>query len=184
MTAVYVETKRLLLRRMNITDLNSFYNYRNNPEVNKYQGWLSNPTKEDAKLFIQSQLSTEIGTSGEWTQIAIEIIKTKELIGDIGLLVKEDNQAQYGITISKQHQRKGLAKEAVHGLFNYIFGTLKLHRIIGLVDTDNISSIRLQESIGMRKEGHFKKSYFDKNVAEWRDEYLFAILHAEWDENF
>ncbi|MDQ0198288.1 GNAT family N-acetyltransferase [Neobacillus ginsengisoli] len=34
-----IETKRLLLRKFQIEDINPFLAYRSNPEVAKYQSW-------------------------------------------------------------------------------------------------------------------------------------------------
>src|SRR5665648_147181 len=72
----------------------------------------------------------------------------------------------------------GINAEAVTGVINYLFSNLKKHRIIASVDHENIKSIMLLERIGMRKEAHFKKSYWSNN--EWTDDMIYAILEEEW----
>ncbi|OLS24076.1 MAG: hypothetical protein HeimC3_21670 [Candidatus Heimdallarchaeota archaeon LC_3] len=53
----------------------------------------------------------------------------------------------------------------------------------GLVDMNNIPSIKLQKRLGMRKEAHYIKSFYYKSTGKWEDEYLFAILKQNWKKN-
>ncbi|MHA1984234.1 MAG: GNAT family N-acetyltransferase [Candidatus Hodarchaeales archaeon] len=175
-----IQTERLILRRLNEGDFQLFTKYRNDPELMKYQSWEGNFTPEWFQEFIQEQKLISIGTINKWVQIGIESKSERTLIGDCALRVFQERQAEFGITIGKGYQKKGYAYEAISGLFNYGFKEIKLHRITGLVDFDNDSSIKLQEKLGMRKEAHYKKSYYDKRMKEWRDEYRFAILASEW----
>ena len=48
------------------------------------------------------------------------------------------------------------------------------------MDTRNGSSVALLERLGMRREGHLRQCYYDERAGEWADEYLYALLRAEW----
>jgi RimJ/RimL family protein N-acetyltransferase len=163
-----------------LDDLGSFLEYRNDPEISRYQGWLSSLSEEQARKFIQDQSKLDLGIVGQWIQIAIEEKVTGKHIGDCAINLKEDYQAEFGITLSQTHQGKGHAREAVSKLFEVVFTKLDVHRMIGIVDVDNKTSIKLLENLGMRREGHHLQSFYDVETKEWRDEYLYALLKSEW----
>ncbi len=81
------------------------------------------------------------------------------------------------IVIEKKHQ--GFGKEVMVGIFGFIFEDLKLHRLWLDVYPDNKVGIHLYESLGMRREGHFKESYLQDDT-EWRDQLIYAILEDEY----
>ncbi|MCI0331240.1 MAG: GNAT family N-acetyltransferase [candidate division Zixibacteria bacterium] len=158
-----LETFRLILRRFADSDLPVLFSYRNDPEVARYQSW-SVADKAGLKAFIQDQESLQPGTPGEWFQFAIELKSIKKLIGDCALKIsKEDaGQGEIGFTLSRKHQRKGFAAEAVSVLLDYAFAKLELHRILARTDCENVSSIALLERLRMRREGHFLQSIRNK----------------------
>ena len=52
--------------------------------------------------------------------------------------------------------------------------------MVETVDTENIASIRLLESMNFRKEGHFIENIYIKG--KWGSEFQYAILRREWDK--
>ena len=56
-----------------------------------------------------------------------------KLIGDCGFRVVESDpaQAEIGATLAPEFQGKGYASEALRALLNYLFTTLKKHRVFG-----------------------------------------------------
>jgi RimJ/RimL family protein N-acetyltransferase len=178
-TFQFLKTSRLILRRFKDEDLSAFLAYRNDPEVARYQSWHS-ITESQAKDFILEQKSIQPGMPGEWFQFAIELQDSGGLIGDCGLKVNIDQpqQAEFGITLSRPYQGKGLASEAVVCMLDYAFKILDLHRVIAVTDCLNKPSVALLESLGMRQEGHYLQNIWFKGA--WGDEYLYAILQQEW----
>src|SRR5215212_6826971 len=150
-----LESQRLILRRFVDSDLASFLAYRNDPEVARYQAWES-CTEREATTMIEELKSQQPGTPGEWFQFAIELKETGALIGDCALKVEQNGlQAEVGFTLSREHQGKGYASEAVSRLLDYAFVDLGLHRVVAITDKKNKSSFALLERLGMRREGHF-----------------------------
>ena len=174
-----LETPRLIIRRFQDKDLAAFVDYRNDPEVARYQSWDSiSPAR--AQSFIQEQKKQEPGVPGQWFQFAAEEKASGQLAGDLGLsvTVQDARQAQLGVTFARPHQHRGLATEAVIAVLDFAFINLDLHRVMAIVDAENTASARLMERVGMRREGHFiKNSWFKEH---WSDEYLYAVLQAEW----
>jgi RimJ/RimL family protein N-acetyltransferase len=175
---VSIESERLVLRRFADSDLAPFLVYRNDPEVARYQAWES-CTEQEAMSMIKQLRKEEPGSPGEWFQFAIELKKTGTLVGDCALKVDEDGrQAEIGFTVSREHQGKDYASEAVSRLLDYAFGDLGLHRVYAITDRENAPSVALLERLEMRREGSFVQNAWFKG--RWASEYLYAILWDEW----
>jgi RimJ/RimL family protein N-acetyltransferase len=173
-----LESERLILRRFADSDLAPFLAYRNDPEVARYQAWES-CTEHEASAMIEEMKSLQPGAPGEWFQFAIELKQTGALIGDCALKVEQDGrQAEIGFTLSREHQGKGYAREAVSRLLDYAFGDLGLHRVVAITDRENVPSFTLLERLGMRREGKFVRIAWFKG--RWASEYLYAMLEDEW----
>lgn len=175
-----IETSRLNIRQLGISDLNDFHIYRSNPEVTKYQGF-DVMTIETAETFIKDNSTKEFGKAGEWVQYAIENKETGKLIGDCAIkLDRYDIRiAEIGITISHLEQKKGFTKEALLGILSFLFDSKEVHRVVEIVDAENLASLSLLKSIGFRKEGHFIENIFFKG--KWGSEFQYAMLKREWD---
>lgn len=176
-----IETERIILRPFKESDAEAFFKYRTNPIVALYQGegW-GNYKFEQAVEFVKQQMNFEPGIPDTWFQIAIELKGTGKQIGDCGIhtLSHDVNQVEIGFTLDPTYQNKGFGREAVRCLLEYIFNVLNKHRVIAVTDVRNKNSIKMLESIGMRREGHFLKNAWYKG--EYTDEYLFAMLKEEW----
>jgi len=176
---VLIETERLILRNIDLQDIDTFLEYRNDPNVAKYQSWEPNLNRKQITDFITELQTHKIGEPGKWNQIVWILKKNMLHIGDCALKVQDDNrQAEFGFTLSRNFQGKGYAYEATRALINYAFAELNLHRIFSITDCKNTSAIKLLKNLRMRQEGHFKENIFFKGA--WGDEYLFAILQKEW----
>ena len=170
---------RLILRRFSDLDLAPFVAYRNDPCVYRYQSW-DGYSEHDALDFISEQKSLEPCLPGRWFQLAIELKKNGALIGDCAFKIEaqDPRQAEIGFTLASEHQGLGYASEAVSRLLDYLFSDAGLHRVTAITDCENQSSVALLERLGMRCEGHFIQNAWFKG--KWGDEYLYAILEAEW----
>jgi RimJ/RimL family protein N-acetyltransferase len=170
---------RLILRRFSGSDLVPFMAYRNDPAIARYQSWDACSEQEALEL-IEEQKSMERMLPGRWLQIAIELKESGCLVGDCALKIdsQDERQAEIGFTISREHQGKGYGSEAVARLLDHLFADVGLHRVIAITDCENQASVALMQRIGMRREGHFIQNIWFKG--KWSDEFLYAVLGAEW----
>jgi ribosomal-protein-alanine N-acetyltransferase len=175
-------TLRLTVRNLNMTDLSDFHIYRSNPEVTKYQGF-DVMDIEQAAGFIKENSTKHFGKAGEWVQYGIENRETGKLIGDCAIKLDqhEIRIAEIGISISHFEQKNGYAKEVLLGILTFLFESKEIHRVVEIVDAENIASINLLKSIGFRQEGHFIENIFFKG--KWGSEFQYAMLKREWDTN-
>lgn len=175
-----IKTERLIIRLAEPEDAEAIFSYRSDFIENKYQGWFPNSV-EEVRNYICNMPKT-IDIADICFQFAIINTDENRLIGDMGISFTshDKSQAEIGCTLYKKYQRKGYATEALKAMVNYLFVTLKKHRIIASVDPRNTASCRLIERLNFRKEAHFKESYYLRG--EWVDDIIYAMLRKEWIE--
>lgn len=179
MELLNINTNRTIIRNLSQADLPHFFNYRSDEEVMQYQG-MGVMDLDAARTFINSQKDKLFGKPGEWVQYGIEEKQTHQLIGDcaIKLEEREPRIATVGMTISPKFQKKGFAKEVFRGILNFLFNIKNIHRVCELVAAENMASIQLLHSLGFKKEGYFRDSYFENG--QWESEFQYAMLKKEW----
>ncbi len=139
-------------------------------------------TIEQAEQFINDNSTKQFGIAGEWVQYAIENIETRQLIGDCAIKLDQYDTriAEIGITISNLEQKKGFAKEVLLGILTFLFDKKEIHRVVEIVDAENIASFNLLKSTGFNQEGHFIENIFFKG--KMGIEFQYAMLKREWDD--
>jgi RimJ/RimL family protein N-acetyltransferase len=63
-------------------------------------------------------------------------------------------------------------------VLRYVFDSLSKHRVIAVPDAENHAAAQLFRRLGFRQEAHFIDHVMFKGA--WGSEYLFALLHREW----
>jgi RimJ/RimL family protein N-acetyltransferase len=176
-----LRSSRLQLRPLRPADAPAICAYRALPEVAKYQAWES-CTLNDAVQMIAGQTGLVPDTPGTWFQLAIVIAASGKLIGDCGLHFRQNDsrQVELGITLDLAHQRRGFATEAIGIVLKYLFGPLGKHRVFAVTDAENLAAASLFRNLGFRQEAHCVEYVWFKGA--WSSEYLFALLHREWQE--
>lgn len=174
-----VVTKRLIIRRMQETDLPDFLAYQTHPLVLQYMP-VKPMTSEQAISFLKKQAIVEIGENGGYIAFGIHHINDAKIIGEVGIYIspKIESKGDIGWLLHPKYQGSGYATEAAEVLLAYGFRQRELHRITSMCDIRNVASFRLMERLGMRREAHLRQSKFVKDA--WQDEYIYALLHDEW----
>ena len=174
----YFSTARLDVRRFAPADVAAFSAYRADPDVARYQSW-SDFTVDQGVALVENMCRLELGTPGEWFQLALEDRSRQVLVGDLACKVGADEQREMeiGFTLAREEQGRGYATEAVHGLLDYAFTRLHLHRVVAVTDARNTTAAALLRRVGMREEGHLVENVSFKG--EWGSELIFATLARE-----
>lgn len=154
-----LESRRLILRHLEVGDLDNLFALYRDPEIRKYfpDGTLTyEDTKEELEYFLNGHPKhPELGL---WATILKE---NNQFIGRCGLLpwtIDGRFEVEVAYLIDKTYWGQGLGTEAAQAVLNYGFETLMLHRLVCLIDDDNSASIRVAEKIGM----HFEKKGWDE----------------------
>ncbi len=112
------------------------------------------------------------GHSAIWWAFRQE--STGDFVGYGGLfeINREHHKAEVGYGFNPEFWGQGYASEAVRPIVDFGFENLGLHRIYGLIDPDNVASIRVLEKMGFDREGVLKGSAFARE--RYWDQCLYA----------
>jgi RimJ/RimL family protein N-acetyltransferase len=180
---VLLENDSIQLTTFDENDIDSFYQYKSNPVIQRYQGWRPK-TREEVISFLTNlpPFDATLGGNDIWYQFAIREksnLNDKgegKLVGDIGIHILEDTKkldkpaienedtdvdgsVELGITLDPSSQGKGYAKEAFQLVIAYLFEKLGKKRIICSVDPRNSASIHLLERLGFQKYKLIEEAY-------------------------
>jgi RimJ/RimL family protein N-acetyltransferase len=171
-------TPRLRIDALRSADADTFFAYRSDPVVARFQGWCPT-TLSEARDFIDTQIRLAPDARDGWLQRAIRL-HDGTLIGDLGVCLTGDLHAsvEFGISVAPIHQGRGHAREAAGALFEHVFGELGWHRIHASVDPRNLACMAMLRRLGMRQEAHHRESLWLRG--EWVDDAIFAMLASEW----
>jgi len=136
-----------------------FFDQKTKTEIERK---FENSYPEDRKFVIQKKDGTRIG------------IMAMEQHSDYGGFL------EIGFHIVPNERGKGYCSEAVRIMVDYLFLLKSMIRIQARTDTRNLSSQRVLEKTGFKKEGLIRKAAFIRG--DWRDLFIYSILREEWKE--
>lgn len=164
-----IRTERLVVRRLQPSDLERFSTYRADPVLARYQGW-SPMTEDEARAFMASMLMQPTLEPENWVQLAIANRAGDDLLGDIGLCLHANGDADIGFTLRQEAQGKGFAIEALRGLARELLRLPAVARIVGVTDERNQASIRVLERLGMTLASRYETTFKQDPCVELRYE--------------
>ena len=182
-----IQTKRLILRPFLVTDAEDVWEYLAKPMVNCF-ACMQLRTLEEAKAEM-----TKRAKETEYL-FAIVLKETGKVIGEIdaypeSTAPEEENAVQDTFSpcwmLNKAYHGHGYAYEAAHAFFDYLFHEKGARRIYAYTEDYNVSSQKLCEKLGMRREGVFREFVsfvHDENGNPiYENTVQYAILKKEWD---
>ena len=148
-----LETQRLILRGFKEEDLTDFYEYASVDGVGEMAGWSHHENIEITKEILNSFIKDN-------KVFAIVYKENNKVIGSLGVekYGMEDKLDEFkdlygrsiGYVLSKDYWGKGLMKEAVKCVINYLFDECNLDFIICGYYLFNNQSKRVQEKCGFK----------------------------------
>ena len=156
--------ERVYLRRPVKDDLDSYYGWYRDPEIQKYMAnphWDPQRSKDRYReIFVRRHLLTT-GESQSFT-----ICENQEGRA-VGVVVSYDidrgsGMCEIGILIGNPvHRCRGFAKEAIELMLNYLHNRIGICIVRCNIHPENDASIRLFEKCGFRKSGEKQEFGFD-----------------------
>ena len=173
-----LETPRLRLRRMALSDRDDMYEYASRDEVTRYLLWKTHKTSDHTKRY----LSYVVGLykSGGFFDFAIEYKENGKMIGTCGFasLDPANDSGEVGYVLSPDYWGRSIATEALAAMLKFGFCDLELNRIEARYMSGNIASRRVMEKCAMTYEGMQRQKLFVKG--EYRDIGICSILASEY----
>jgi len=147
------ETERLILREFDEEDVESFYLLGSDPAITRYTGDEGVKDIKHAQEVLRSRPLADYRKYGygRWACVHKE---NRRVIGFAGLKFLEDlKEVDIGFRLLPAYWGVGLATEAGRAVLDYGFTQLRLAEIIGLVDLENIASVRVLAKLGLKFVG-------------------------------
>lgn len=143
------ETPRLILREFTEADVAAYFEMGNDPRVTRFTG---DPAYQNLEQALESLRARPLADYrkhgyGRW---AVVLKSSGDVIGLCGLKFLDELQAvDLGYRLLPPYWGQGLATEAARPTLRYGFETLRLDEILGLVDPNNVPSVRILQKLGM-----------------------------------
>ncbi|MGG6230798.1 GNAT family N-acetyltransferase [Tenacibaculum sp. SDUM215027] len=137
------ETKRLLIRKLQVVDIEPFYELESNPKVLQYAtGEPKNleESKEDLKQLIARYTNKE----NDFWIYAIERKLDNEFVGTVALVKDEEGNDEIGYRFIERYWGNGFATELCEGLIHYC-KSVGMKKLIGCVVDENVASAKILE---------------------------------------
>jgi len=166
----HIETERLILRELRITDLEGMFELDSDPEVHKYLGKKPVINRAASEKILENVLNQyrERGI-GRW---AVINKSTNEFMGWSGLrLNTEYNMNGFtkyydvGYRLIKRFWGHGFATESSKTAIDYAFNVLKLEVIYGITEIGNQASHNVLLKIGLK---YIEDFYFEEEQLNLR----------------
>ncbi|MBT8264256.1 MAG: GNAT family N-acetyltransferase [Muriicola sp.] len=144
-----IETERLLLRELVLTDAEDMLRLHSNSRVQKYTGEAVIISLEGIQDKIQEKKKEyENYGYGRWATI---LKNGNQFVGWAGLsYLPEFDEIDLGYRFLPEYWGMGLATEASRAILTYGFDKLNLKRIIAIAMKEHTASIRVMEKAGMQ----------------------------------
>ena len=175
-----LQTERLLLRRVRPDDAEPLAARRSDPEVAEYQNWVPPYPIDKAREMVAEMAAMDGPIDDEWWMLTVADRDDTLVFGDVVVhLTWQGRTAEIGYTFAREAWGRGYAVEAVTALIGYLFDTIGVTRVEGMLHPDNVASAMVLERVGMRFEGHTRSSFWVDG--ENSDDWIYGMTRADWE---
>ena len=146
-----IHTERLLLRPLDISDLEIVHSYSSDPENTLYMYSLPSDTIEETAEFLTDCTAQWNKENPDYYEFAI--VYDARVIGSVSVYPKEDGkEGMLGWIIDKEYWGRGIAAEAAAAARDFALNELGLEILTAYCDVKNIASYKVMKKIGMTLE--------------------------------
>ena len=175
-----LETKRLILRRIAMSDAKDIFAYSKDAEVARHVLWSAQKDVCEAKDYCRFMMKRyRCDQPSSWGIIEKA---TGRLVGTIGYMDHNEDNAtvEVGYSLARWLWNGGYMTEALERVIGHTFDVMEFNRIEAQHETTNPSSGRVMEKCGMQKEGVLRQRLYNKG--HYVDVALYAILESDYDK--
>jgi ribosomal-protein-alanine N-acetyltransferase len=172
-----LETNRLLLTEFAKTDSKELFKLRSDERVLKYLDRDSHKSVEESELMIEEMIKSYNNKEGiNWI---IRKKDTLDVIGYIGYwrMIRLNVRAEIGYAMKPEYWGNGYMQEALTKVIEFGFNTFRLHSIEGNVNPNNLSSLKLLEKLGFKREAYFREDYLFNG--KFLDSVIYSLLETD-----
>lgn len=178
-----LQTKRLNIRELNLTDIHNVHQLHSLPETDEFNTLGIPETIQVTEKIVLEWLNAQNQQPRNLYVFGIDLKDGDKFIGLIAINLGKENYrtAEVWFKIHKDFWRNGYTTEALTKLLDFGFNQLHLHRIEAGCAVENIASGKVLEKVGMIREGMKRKKLPIRG--EWKDNYFYGILDDDFNGN-
>lgn len=179
MMEINLQTNRLLIKPISLSDLVEIHELHSLPETDKFNTLGIPENRGQTEKIIKDWIDKNINGQNKNFTFKVELFESKTFIGLISLNLGKPQfkMAEVWYKFHPDFWNKGYATESLTEILKFGFNNLNLHRIEAGCAVDNIGSIRTLEKVGMTFEGRKRKVLPLKDG--WSDTFEYAILSTD-----
>lgn len=148
---ILLETERLRLRNVRLSDVDIIFDYRNHEICARYQrGQIQE--REGIIAMLQRRQNDSVSVDAPF-MVAVADKNTDEMVGEI-VVMPNDGTISIGYTFSYRHHRKGYAYEALSRLIDTLHSAAPQWDFICFTERENKASMALLRKLGYRDMGY------------------------------
>lgn len=181
LTMPEVETDRLCLRPIEVSDAADLYAVYSDPSVMRFLT-LHPHTNVDQTLHAIRTVFLPFQKRCVPQTWVIEWIQEDKVIGLLNVHTIEDDIGKVGYVLHRDYWNRGIMKEALPQLLKVAFTQLELHRIEAMYEPKNLASGSVLASCGFQQEGILRK-YTKLSDDRYHDMVLAAILKDDYERS-
>lgn len=160
-----LESKRLILRKVELKDAEDMFEYAKDEMVGPMAGWESHKTIKDSEDIIKMWLEP----NSEEENFSIILKDKNKMIGTVGNMLsvrkvekiqninlkefyqKHNKIYEIGIVIGREYWGQGIATEALKLTMEYVFVQKGADAVLGLHYSENLASKKMQEKCNLKE---------------------------------
>ena len=179
-----LETERLILRAFKLEDIDDFYEYASVQDVGEMAGWKHHENMDESLIILSRFIESD-------KTFAIVSKENGKVIGSLGVEeygdedkldeFKDYKEREIGFVLSKDYWGKGIMKEAVDKVCEYLFDEIGLDFLICGHFEWNTQSRRVQEKCGFKP---YRKLMLKTNMGTKEPGYLNLKINPKKDIKF
>jgi [ribosomal protein S5]-alanine N-acetyltransferase len=151
-----LRTDRLLLRQFTDSDLENVFKGLSHPDIIRYYG-VSYQSLEATKAQMKFFADLEKEGTGTWWAVCSLDNKTFYGGGGLNSFNREHKKAEVGFWLLSDHWGKGIMTEAMPLICAYGFNEMGIHRIEGIVETENTLCKKAMLKLNFHHEGTMRE---------------------------
>ena len=172
-----LQTERLVLRRMTLTDTADYFLLRSNVDAMKHICKPLQTTLQEAEELIYKV--NEMINDNDGIGWAVCFKEDNRMIGTVSFhkIDKANYRAEIGYMLLPVFWRKGIISEAVNAIIDYGFNVLRFHSIEAHIDPTNSGSEKVLEKCHFVKEAYYKENYYFNG--RFLDTAVFSLINPK-----
>ncbi len=174
-------TERLLLRPVDVDDVDLLWPDMSDPEIPRHMAWEAHTGKEQTAAFLEGEVARRKGGRG----VTWAIFREGEFCGIVSLIgVTRTHRAltydkgEIAYWLGRRCRGQGIMTEAGRRVLAFAFEELRLHKVWVGHFVGNAASENLIKRLGFRYVGEQLDEFCKAGV--WYSHRMYEILDREW----